>query len=86
MAHLEILMIIVSYTLFDYNVERQLGYASIMTPITYPNLRMFIEVLIRRVTAHRLEKLGLDYFKYHTVSIPSLLQFMDALEYDSAKF
>jgi hypothetical protein len=40
---------------------------------------MFIEVLVRRVTTPRLEKLDLDFFKYPTVSIPSLLQFMNTL-------
>jgi replication initiation and membrane attachment protein DnaB len=63
---------------------------------TLPDLRwsgfrgdsMFIEVLVRRITTPRLEKLDLDFFKDATVSIPSLFQVMNTLEllkFDSAQ-
>ncbi|KAN0111242.1 hypothetical protein V8E52_008722 [Russula decolorans] len=85
------------YTVFNYDVERRLTHTPIMTPVTLPNLRwfgflggsMFIEELIHRITTPHLEKLDLDSFKYPTISIPSLLQFMNTLEhlkFDSAKF
>ena len=40
---------------------------------------MFIEVLACQITTPRLEKLDIDFFKYPTVSIPGLLQFMNML-------
>ncbi|KAF8493706.1 hypothetical protein F5888DRAFT_1806026 [Russula emetica] len=45
-----------------------------MTPFTLPNLRWFGFRAVRRITTPRLEKLDLDFFKYPTVSIPSLRQ------------
>jgi hypothetical protein len=60
---------------------RQLRHTPIMTPITLPNLRRFgsrgnkhvNRGACHRITTPRLEKLDLDFFEYHMVSMPSLV-------------
>ena len=72
-------------------------HTPIMTHVTLPNLRWFefqgvsayMEAVVRRITTPRLEKLGIQFFKQLTFSVPRLLQFMNTTEnlrFDSAKF
>ncbi|KAI0278462.1 hypothetical protein BGY98DRAFT_1096702 [Russula aff. rugulosa BPL654] len=70
------------------DVERQFIQAPITTYITLPNLRLFavegsneyLETLFRRITAPRLEKLHIGFFRQPTFSVPQLLQFMNTNE------
>ena len=96
---LETLAIIFSFPDFhdDTEIHTQLSYMPIMTHVTLPNLRLFgfrgistfTELLVRWITTPRLEKLEFDFFKLDTISVSSLLQFIDTLNnlrFDSAKF
>ena len=62
--------------------------APIMTRVTFPNLHRiafrgisaYMEVVVRRIAAPRLESLQIDLFKQLTFSSPHLLQFMNTRE------
>lgn len=93
MPQLETLMIDFSFPIPNRDVERQLAHTP---PIILPNLRYFgfhgvcpyLEEVVRRITAPRLEKLQIELFKQVTFSIPRLLQFMNTtenLKFDSAE-
>ena len=67
------------------------------THITLPSLRWFVfrgvssymETVVRRITSPHFEKLGFQFFKQLTFSVPYLLQFMNMTEipcFDSAEF
>ena len=69
----------------------------IITHVTLPNLHLFrfrgvsayLEALVHRITAPRLEKIYIDFFNQLTFSIPRLQQFLNTTEnlrFDSAKF
>jgi hypothetical protein len=82
----------------NHDVEELLTtHTPIMTPVTLPNLRHFrfqgacayLEALVHRVTAPRLEKLQIEFFNQRTFSVPRLVQVMNTrenLSFDSAKF
>ena len=93
MPQLETLVISFSFPVPNRDVQRQVMRA----PIVLPKLRSFelrgvsayVEAVVRRITAPRLEKLGFQFFKQLTFSVPSLLQFMgttENLRFNSAKF
>ena len=95
----------ISFLFHDHNHDvegqpGQLSHTPITTPITLPNLlvfkflgvRAYLEALVNRITAPRLEKLQTVFIKsdinQHTLSLPCLLQFMNttyALGFGSAK-
>jgi hypothetical protein len=79
------------------DIERQHTYTPITTHVTLPNLRWmvlegvsaYIEAVVHRITAPRLETLDIHFFKQHTFSVPRLLQFVnttETLRFDCAKF
>ena len=93
MPHLETLLIIFLSPVSGRDVERQLTHT---LHFTLPNLRWiffkgvkpYLEALVRRITAPRLEKLIVHFFEQLTFSVPRLLQFMNTVEnlrFDSAK-
>jgi hypothetical protein len=97
MPQLETLEIGFSFPVTNRDVERQLMHTPITTPVTLPNLRFFdfhgvstyVDELVRRITAPRLEKLEIGFFNQLTYSVPHLLQFMNTTEnlrFDSVKF
>ena len=78
------------------DLERQPVQTPITTHVTLPNLRSFavegassyLEALFHRITAPRLEKLQIGFFKQVTSSVLWLQQFMDTTEnvgFDRAK-
>jgi hypothetical protein len=97
MTQLETLLIGFSFPVPNRDVERQLVDTPIMTHVTLPNLRQFrfqgvsayLEAVVRRITAPRLEKLGFQLFHQLTFFVPHLLQFINTAEnlrFDSVKF
>jgi hypothetical protein len=97
MPQLETLVISFFFAVLNRDVERQLTHAPIMTPVILPDLHWFLfqgvstylEALVHRITAPRLEDLEIDFFNQLTFSVPRLLQFMNTAEnlrFDSAKF
>jgi hypothetical protein len=88
MPQLETLQISFSFPVPSRDVERQLMHTPIMTNVTLPNLRLFLfqgisaymEAVVRRITAPRLENLVIQFFKQLTFSVPCLLQFMNTSE------
>ena len=96
MPQLETLEISFSFPVPSRDVERQLMHTPIMTNVTLPNLRLFLfqgisaylEAVVRRITAPRLENLVIQFFKQLTFSVPCLLQFMNTsenLRFDSVR-
>ena len=93
MPQLETLLIVFLLPVSSRDVERQLMH----TPhVTLPNLlwilfrgvKPYLEALVRRITAPRLEKFIIHFFEQLTFSVPRLLEFMNTLEnlrFDSAK-
>ena len=96
MPQLETLIIVFFCPIPNRDVERQLMNKPTTTHVTLPNLRQFtfvsvsayMEAVFRRITAPRLEKLSIAFFKQLTFSVPRLGQFMDTmnLRFDSAEF
>ena len=97
MSQLETLVIFFYFSVPNHDVERQLIHTPIIPHITLPNLRFlvlqggsaYVEAVIRRIIAPRLEKLDIWFYKQLTFSVPCLLQFMDTaanLRFDTAKF
>jgi hypothetical protein len=88
MPQLETLMIGFRFPVPSSDVERQLTHMPIMTDVIHPNLHWFrfrgvstyLEALVRRITAPRLDKLEIDFFNQLTFSVPCLLQFMNTAE------
>jgi hypothetical protein len=96
MPQLETLLIEFSFPVPNRDVEKPPTRTPIMTSITFPNLRSFLfrgvsaylEAVVRRISAPRLEKLGIQFFEQLTFSVPRLLHFMNTTEnlrFDSAK-
>ena len=94
MPHLETLLI--SF-LFPDRSRHVGGQLTITTPVTLPNLRCFLfggvtaylEALLYRISAPRLEKLQIVVFNQLTFSVPHLLQYVDTsenLRFKSARF
>ena len=97
MPQLETLIIAFFFPVPGRDVERQLMRIPIMPHVTLPNLRWFVlqgvsaymEAVACRITTPRLEKIGVQFFKQLTFSVPRLLQFVNATEglrFDSAEF
>jgi hypothetical protein len=85
MPQLETLAILFFNAVPNCDVEGQL---TIMTPVTLPNLHRFrflgvsayLDALVHRITAPRLEKLEIYFFDQRTFSVPYLLQLMKTTE------
>ena len=85
MPQLESLEVSFTFPVPNRDVERQLTRTPITTHITLPYLRLFcfqgvtayLEAVVCRITAPRLEKLQILFFKQLTFSIPRLLQFIN---------
>ena len=97
MPQLETLLTLFSFTIPNRDIEGQLTHMPIITPVTLPNLHRFfflgvsayLEALIDRITAPRLEKLDIDFFHQPMFSVPRLLQFLSTredLQFERAKF
>jgi hypothetical protein len=95
MPQLEYLMIAFSFPVPNRDVERQLTHTPITTHVTLPNLRFFgfrgvgayLEAVVCRITAPRLESLRIYLFNQLTFSVPRLPQLMNTsenLRFDSA--
>jgi hypothetical protein len=88
MPQLETLAVYFQFPVPNRDVERQLTHTPITTHITLPNLhyfefegvRTYLEALVHRITAPRLEKLRIWFFNQLTFSFTRLLQFVDATE------
>ena len=96
MPQLENLAIAFTFPVPNREVERQLTHTAITTQITLANLRMFsfrgisayLEAVLCRITAPRLENLGIRLFEQLTFSVPRLSQFMnitETLKFDNAE-
>jgi hypothetical protein len=94
MPQLETLVISFLFPVPNSDVETQLLHT---THVTLPNLRWFVfrgvsaymEAVVRRITSPRLKKLGFQFFKQLTFSVPYLLLLMNTTEipsFDSAEF
>jgi hypothetical protein len=95
MPQLECLAIVFTFPVPNRDVERQLTHTPITTHVTLANLRFFwfegvsayLEAVVCRITALRLETLQIYLFKQLTFSIPRLPQFINTTEnlrFDSA--
>jgi hypothetical protein len=88
LPQLESLHIAFAFPVPNREVERQLIHMPITTHITLPNLRLFwfrgasayLEAVVRRLTAPRLESLNFRAFNQLTFSVPFLPQFINAAE------
>ena len=88
MPHLETLVISFDSPVRSHHVEGQLTHTTITTPVTLPNLRRFrfygvtayLEALLYRISAPRLEKLQIEFFNKLTFSVPHLLHFVGTTE------
>jgi hypothetical protein len=96
---LETLAIIFRFAVPKRDIGRQLMRTPIITPVTLPNLHLFwfrgvssyLEDLVHRIIAPRLEKLEIEFLSQLTFSVPRLLQFMSTtlaedLRFESAIF
>ena len=96
MPQLETLVIALNFIVTNHDVEKQLLDNPTTTHVALPNLRQFtfvgvsayLEAVIRRITAPRLEKLNIEFFNQSTFLVPRLGQFMDTtnLRFDCAEF
>ena len=88
MPQLETLEIILTFSIPNRDVERQLTHTPIIAPITLPNLHRlrftgvstYLEALVHRITTPRLKKLSFAFSNQLTFSFPRLLQFIIAAE------
>ena len=88
MPHLETLIFRLELIILHPDIERRLTHTSIIAPITLPNLHCFefqgfsayLEALVYRITAPRLEQLSINISTMLTSSIPRLLQFTNTAE------
>jgi hypothetical protein len=97
LPQLEMFGIYFKFSTLNRDVEMQLTHAPITAPVTLLNLHYFqfhgvsayLEALVHRITAPRLEKLNIEFFNQITFSVPCLLEFMNTTEnlrFDSATF
>ena len=85
---LETLTFYFRFSIPNRNVERQLAYTPIIAPIMLPNLYRFyfrgvstyLEALVHRIAAPRLEKLQIENFNQLAFSGPRVLQCIVAAE------
>jgi hypothetical protein len=88
MPQLETLAIHFKFSTPNRDVEGQLTHTPIIAPVTLPNLRHFIfrgvstylEALVHRITAPRLNKLQIVFFSQLTFFVPRLLQLINTAE------
>ena len=88
MPQLETLTIYFEFSDPNRNAEMQLTHTPITAPVTLPNLHHFqfhgvcayLEALVRRITAPRLERLDIELFNQLRFSVPRLLEFMNTTE------
>jgi hypothetical protein len=88
MPQLETLTIYFEFSDPNRNAEMQLTHTPITTPVTLPNLHHFqfhgvctyLEALVRRIAAPRLERLDIELFNQLRFSVPRLLEFMNTTE------
>jgi hypothetical protein len=100
MPQLETLVISLLYPVPNRDMERQRTHTPITLPIATPHIlpnlhsftfqgvRAYLEALVHRITAPRLEKLQFELFNQLTFSIPRLLEFVNTtnLRFKTAKF
>ena len=96
MPQLETLVIAFHFIVTNHDVEKHLMNKPTTTHVALPNLRQFmfvgvnayLEAVVCRITAPRLEKLDIWFFKQPTFSVPHLVQFMITtnLRFNCAKF
>jgi hypothetical protein len=88
MPQLKTLVVLFYFPVPNLDVERQLSRMPLLEHITLPNLRHFwfrgvsayMEAVVRRISAPRLQKLQILFFEQLTFSIPHLVQFMNTTE------
>ena len=88
MPQLEVISISFKPSIPNRDVERQLTNTPIVAPVTLTNLRQlrfhgvstYLEALVHRIAAPRLERLNIGLFNQLTFSVPCLLEFMDTSE------
>ena len=88
MPQLETLVISFDFPVCSRPVGGQFTHTAIAAPVTLPNLRRFtfrgvtgyLEALLYRISAPRLEKLQITFFNQLTFSVPHLLRFVDTTE------
>ena len=97
MPQLETLLISFDFPVPNHEVEWLLAHTPIPTPNALPNLLVFkfkgvtsyLEALVHRINAPRLEKLELEFFNQLMYSFPCLLRFLSTAEnlrFKSAQF
>ena len=97
MPQLETLRINFEFAIPSRDIERHPTQMPVTTPVILPNLytfrfrgiRTYLEALVHRMNAPRLEKIHIALLNQLTFSVPCLLQFMNATEnlrFKSAKF
>ncbi|KAI0286290.1 hypothetical protein BC826DRAFT_1049368 [Russula brevipes] len=97
LPHLETLGIGFQSPVPNRDIDRELLLTPIATHVTLPNLRWlffrgvsaYLEALLPRMTAPRLEKLYIMFFNQLTVSVPHLLPFLrkiENLKFSGARF
>ncbi|KAF8461663.1 hypothetical protein DFH94DRAFT_699841 [Russula ochroleuca] len=77
--------LVINFIFPDGHVE---SHTPTMTSVALPNLHRFrfqgvgtyLEELVHRITAPRLEKLEIEFFNQPTFSVPRFLQFMNTRE------
>ena len=88
MPYLETLIIRFDSSIPNRELERQLTHTPIIAPIMLPNLHRFefqgvsayMEALVHRITAPRLERFNINFFNQLTFFVPHLLQFIAVAE------
>ena len=88
MPQLDTIVINFIFPVHSRHLEGQFTHTTITTPVTLPNLRHFSfkgvtaysEALLYRISAPRLEKLGITFFNQLTFSVPRLMQFVGTTE------
>ncbi len=88
MPQLTTLVVLFYFPVPNLNVERDLLRMPFTGHIVLPNLRHFwfrgasayVEAVVRRITAPRLQKLQMLFFEQLTFSIPHLVQFINSTE------
>jgi hypothetical protein len=96
MPRRETRLISFSFAVPNREVEGQLAHTPIITPVTLSNpchfrsqgVPTYLEAIIHRINAPRLEKLEIYFFSQLASSVPRLPQFVDTAEnlrFQSAK-
>ena len=88
MPHLETLVISFHFPVCSRHVGGQFTHMAITTLVTLPNLRLFsfkgvtpyLEALLYRISAPRVERLEIKFFNHLTFFVPRLLHFLGTAE------